>query len=73
VELPAETQAEMPAIKIGVHLFSETPASRRASINGRLMREGQQVDEDLVLMEITKQGAILSYRGRRFSLPVFPK
>lgn len=72
-ELPAETLAEMPPLKIGLHLFSDTPGARRASINGRLMREGQQVDKDLVLVEITRQGALLSFRGRRFTMPVFPR
>lgn len=72
-ELPDETRAEMPTIKIGVHLFSDTPAARRASINGRLMREGQAVEKDLLLLEITRQGAIFSFRGRKFSLPVFPR
>ena len=72
-ELPAETRAEMPEIKIGVHLYSDTPASRRASINGRLMREGQAIDKDLVLVEIIRQGAIFSFRGRKFTMPVFPR
>lgn len=72
-ELPAETRAEMPEIKIGVHFYSDTPASRRASINGRLMREGQPIDKDLALVEITRQGAILSFQGRKFTMPVFPR
>lgn len=72
-DLPAETRAELPEIKIGVHLYSDTPTARRASINGRLMREGQQVDKELTLVEIIKQGVILSFRGRRFTLPVFPR
>lgn len=72
-ELPAETRAEMPEIKIGVHFYSDTPASRRASINGRLMREGQTIDRDLLLVEITRQGAIFSFQGRKFTLPVFPR
>jgi general secretion pathway protein B len=72
-ELPAETKAEMPTIKIGLHLFSDTPASRRASINGRLVREGQAVDKDLVLVEIIRQGVVLSFQGRKFTMPVFPR
>lgn len=72
-ELPAEIKAEMPAIKIGVHLYSDNPTARRASINGRLMREGQQVDKELTLVEIIRQGAILSFRGRKFTMPVFPR
>jgi len=72
-ELPAETRAGMPTLKIGVHLFSDTPASRRASLNGRLLREGQTVDKDLILEEITNQGVVLSFRGRKFTMPVFPR
>ncbi len=70
--LPTELKDELPEIKIGVHLYSENPDARRASINGRLLREGQLVEPGLHLEEITRQGAILSFRGRKFSVAVFP-
>jgi len=72
-ELPPELKGEMPEIKIGIHFFSDDPTSRRAGVNGRLLHEGQQVEKDLTLKEITRDGAILAFRGRRFSLPVFPR
>jgi general secretion pathway protein B len=71
--LPADLKDELPAIKIGVHLYSKDSEARRASINGRLMREGQQVGSGLYLEEITRQGVILSFRGRKFSVEVFPR
>lgn len=72
-ELPEEIKSEMPEVKIGIHFFSDDKASRRAGVNGRLLHEGQQVDKDLILTEITKDGAILAFRGRRFTLAVFPR
>jgi len=72
-ELPPEIKGIMPEIKIGIHFFSDDPASRRAGINGRLLHEGQQVEKDIMLKEITRDGAILSFQGRRFSLAVFPR
>lgn len=72
-ELPDEIKSEIPEVKIGIHFFSDDPASRRAGVNGRLLHEGQQVEKELTLKEITKDGAILAFRGRRFSLAVFPR
>ena len=72
-ELPFDIKSEIPEVKIGIHFFSDDPASRRAAINGRLLHEGQQVDKDLTLKQITRDGAIISFRGRRFSLAVFPR
>ncbi|NTV13228.1 MAG: GspB domain-containing protein [Desulfobulbaceae bacterium] len=72
-ELPYELKSEMPEVKIGMHFFSDDPISRRAAVNGRLLHEGQQVDKELILKEITRDGAIISFRGRRFSLAVFPR
>jgi general secretion pathway protein B len=71
--LPSELQDELPEIKIDVHLYSENPAARRASINGRLLREGQLVGPGLHLEEITRQGVVLSFRSRKFSVSVFPR
>ncbi len=45
------------------------PAKRAVFINGRRYTQGAQIAEGPVVEEITREGAVLSYRGRRFVLP----
>ncbi len=69
--LPADIRSALPELVIAAHYYSSKPASRMASINGRIMRQGQSVTEDLILEEIIPEGVILSYLDYRFSLEVF--
>lgn len=57
-----------PALHLQALVYSDVPAQRMVFINGRKYVEGQEVDAGLVLDEITEQGALLSYRGRRYLL-----
>ena len=45
-----------------------TPAERFVFINMRKLREGDSLPEGVRVDEITQTGALLSYRGTRFSL-----
>lgn len=44
-----------------------------ASINGRIMRQGQNVGDGLVLKEIIREGVIFSFRGFHFIFKVFAR
>ena len=52
-----------------LHVFSADPAKRAVFINGRRYTQGAQIAEGPVVEEITRDGAVLTYRGRRFVLP----
>jgi general secretion pathway protein B len=67
-DLPAALRAELPTIDITLHFFTEPPAARMVRINGRNLREGQQVSPALALEEITSEGVVLNFRGQLFSL-----
>ncbi len=69
--LPPDIRSALPELVIAAHYYSSNPASRMASINGRIMRQGQSVTEDLILEEIIREGVIFSYLDYRFSLEVF--
>ena len=66
-ELPANIRARLPALTLSVHIYSATPASRMANINGQMLREGQQLGA-LQLRSITPRGVILSFEGQEFHL-----
>ena len=67
-ELPINIRKSVPPITFSGHVFSSTPNNRSVMINGIKMREGQSVTSDLLLHEITQDGAIFQYNGYLFSL-----
>jgi general secretion pathway protein B len=68
---PASVQREMPGISLSFLVYSDNAAERMVSINGKMMREGQEISPDMKLDEITPNGVILSYRGHRFHKNLF--
>ena len=67
-QLPAEVQQSIPELHISFHAYSIKPSSRLVSIDGKILREGQEAGENLTLERITVKGVVLDYNGRRFRL-----
>ncbi|MFW1678146.1 general secretion pathway protein GspB [Pontibacter sp. JAM-7] len=65
-QLSSDLQRSLPDLAISVHIYSESPASRLVRINNTTYREGDQVDRQLTLDEITPDGVIMSIRNNRF-------
>ena len=65
-QLPYDLQDALPVLNISVHLYSTTPSSRLVRINNTIYREGDFVDSELKLEEITRDGLIMSIRNERF-------
>jgi general secretion pathway protein B len=59
----------LPELTIDLHVFTDNPGKRAVFINGRRYTQGAQIAEGPVVEEITREGAVLSWRGRRFTLP----
>ena len=59
----------LPELTVDLHIYSENPAKRSVFINGRRYVQGDHIAEGPVVEQITRDGAMLSYRGRRFLLP----
>ncbi|HWN06579.1 MAG TPA: general secretion pathway protein GspB [Steroidobacteraceae bacterium] len=59
----------LPELSVDLHIFAADPAKRAVFINGRRYTQGAQIAEGPVVDEITRDGAVLTYRGRRFVLP----
>jgi len=58
-QLPASIQQHLPEIKISFHRFTHTVSGRMASINGRIMRQGQDLNSDLKVDRIVESGVVL--------------
>ena len=69
--LPEEIKKELPDISISGHIYSNNPGSRIVNINGRIIREGEDVSNGLKVEEITVSGVIFSYRELRFRIRTF--
>ncbi|WP_432471293.1 general secretion pathway protein GspB [Amphritea sp. HPY] len=67
-QLPAGVQRELPQLSFSVHIYARQPASRMVKVNGRMLREGDQISPQVRLDEITRSGVILIYKGYRFRM-----
>jgi len=65
-DLPESIKDQLPAIIISAHVYSTNPLQRSIVINNNFMEEGEYVIDDLLLREITADGAIFDYQGTRF-------
>jgi len=61
--------AGLPELTIDLHIFTDDPAKRAVFINGRRYTQGDAIVEGPRIEEITRDGAVLNYRGQRFLLP----
>jgi general secretion pathway protein B len=59
----------LPELSVDLHVFTADPAKRAVFINGRRYTQGARIAEGPMVEEITPDGVLLSYRGRRFVLP----
>jgi general secretion pathway protein B len=69
-ELPAAIKGGLPELKMTVHSYNEHPQSRFVVMNNNTIREGQSINADLKVEQITPNGVILNYQGHRFVLGI---
>ena len=65
-QLPPDVQRALPELEVTVHIYSATPSSRLVRINGKNLEEGDLVDGQVRLDEITQDGLILSFDDTRY-------
>jgi general secretion pathway protein B len=69
-ELPTNVQRQIPNLIFSSHLYSDDADFRMVNINGKMIREGDVVANDLRLLEITEEGVILGYLHYVFEVSV---
>ncbi len=66
-ELPATLRSRISTFQMALHAYNaNNPAASMVQIDGRLLRTGGQIDEDLLLEEITVDGVVLRSGEYRF-------
>lgn len=69
-ELPEATQKQLPPLKFAGHAYAKEAEKRMIMINNRICREGDLVEEHLVLEQILWEGVLLRYQDIRFRVKV---
>jgi len=69
-ELPRTIRSQIPDLAFASHIYASNPRSRMVSINGRSMREGDGISEDLTLQQITPEGVILQIGDYVFQMSI---
>ena len=69
VNYPESFQARIPKLDFQTHIYSSEAKQRWVKVNGKIVREEQDITEGLTVIEIKPQQVVLSYSGERFSLP----
>ena len=65
-QLPYDVQDTLPDMNISVHMYSANPSSRLVRINNTIYHEGDLIDSELKLEQITPDGLIMTIRDERF-------
>lgn len=68
--MPAGFRQALPQLNLDVHVFSPEPQRRFVMINAVQYRIGDNLREGPQVQDIVNQGAILTFLGQRFLLPV---
>jgi len=69
-QLPDPVQKAIPPLTFSFHVYSDNPERRTIIINNRRVREGNRIDDQLQLVEITKNGVVLDWNQHRFHIGV---
>lgn len=69
-ELPPSLRSRISALQMPLHAYNaNNPAASMVQIDGRLLRAGGQIADDLRVEEITAEGVVLRSGTYRFLLP----
>ncbi len=68
-DLPESIQQQIPTLKFGAHIYSETTNTGFSIINGRKQLPGSEIMPGLRVIQIQPSKVILGYQGYEFSVP----
>ena len=64
----AAAPASAPAVKVSGVTYSSNAAHRMLIANGKVVREGEEIEPGLKVEVISPRSAILNYRGSRYNI-----
>jgi general secretion pathway protein B len=66
--LPASDRAQLPPLKLSMHVYADDPAQRFVILDGRRLQEGASPAAGVVIEQIRRDGLVLSVNGQRVLL-----
>ncbi len=66
-DLDPATRNQLPPLKLSMHLWNDTPSGRFVILDGQRLKEGDVLGE-VVVERITRDGAVLVWRGGRLKI-----
>lgn len=66
-DLEPNARKQLPSLKLSMHLWNETPSQRFVILDGQRLKEGDVLGE-IVIEQITRDGALLNWRGGRLKI-----
>lgn len=69
-DLPSHIKQRIPTLDFTGHVYSSSPILRSIIINGSFKEEGDAINHEFTLSEITPKGAIFEYQGTLFEVSI---
>lgn len=69
-DLPSHIKQRIPTLDFTGHIYSSSPILRSIIINGSFKEEGDAINYEFTLSEITPGGAIFEYQGTLFEVSI---
>lgn len=70
-DLPEPVRQSLPDIAISLHRYASSAEARQVRVNGRAVREGDTIGDDLSVAEITRGGVVFAIGEQRFYMSAF--
>lgn len=67
-KLPSAIQKQLRDMAFNAHVYSANPSSRFIRVSGRTLHEGDALNAELRLQQITRDGLVFTYRNGRYWL-----
>lgn len=65
-QLPAQVQQQLRDMPFNVHIYASDPKLRFVKSGGRTLREGDEINGELRVLHITRDGLIVGYKGAKY-------
>ena len=68
-ELPFNVRKSLPSLSLSMHVYAGDPKQRFVILNDSRLTEGDKTNDEVLLREVRKDGAVLEFQGQRFFYP----